>query len=144
MRHSLPERMDAAAGEAVELVMIAHRLIALTVAYAIALHALLSGFAVTDVAAGWATETLAVHLSRQPEGVRYPARVLTRQLAELPEPPTPSHRSVPWCGHCEDPQSRTITVTLSNGTEAAAFCPRCSPQEALKNQPTSTAPRGGR
>ena len=43
------------------------------------------------LAAGWTTETLAAHLSRQPEGVRYPARVLTRRLAELPEPPTPSH-----------------------------------------------------
>ena len=26
-------------------------------------------------------------------------------------------------------QSRTITVTLPDGTEAAAFCPRCSPQK---------------
>ena len=52
VRHSL-QRMDAAAGEAVELVMFARRLIALTVAYAIGLHALLSGFAVP---AGRATE----------------------------------------------------------------------------------------
>ena len=43
------------------------------------------------LAAGWTTETLAAHLSRQPEGVRSPARVLTRRLAELPKPPTPSH-----------------------------------------------------
>ena len=56
MRHSLPERMDAAAGDAVELVMIAHRLVALTVAYAIALHALLSGFALPAVTAGRATD----------------------------------------------------------------------------------------
>ena len=40
--------------------------------------------------AGWTTETLAAHLSRQPEGVHYPARVLTRRLAEIPGPPTPS------------------------------------------------------
>ena len=41
--------------------------------------------------AGWTTETLAEHLSRQPERVRPPARVLTRRLAGLPEPPTPTH-----------------------------------------------------
>ena len=56
MRHSPLERMDAAAGEAVELVMIARRLVALTVAYTIALHALLSGFAVPAVTAGRATD----------------------------------------------------------------------------------------
>ena len=96
------------------------------------------------LASGWTPDSLTAHLSQRPDGVRYPARVLARRLAELPEPPTPIQPGVPWCGECEDPQSRTITVTLSNGTEAAAFCPRCSPQEALKNQPTSTAPRGGR
>ena len=47
--------MDAAAGEAIELVMVARRLIALTVAYAIGLHALLSGFAVPAVPAGAAS-----------------------------------------------------------------------------------------
>jgi len=55
---------------------------------------------------------------------------LARRLAELPVPPSPSlRRKTPWCGECEDEQSRTITVTLPDGTEAAAFCPRCSPQK---------------
>lgn len=89
------------------------------------------------LASGWTTDSLVAHLSQRPDGVRYPARVLARRLAELPEPPTPIQSGVPWCGECEDPQSRTITLTLSNGTEAAAFCPRCSSQEALKNRPTS-------
>jgi hypothetical protein len=83
---------------------------------------------------GWTTDSLAAHLSRNPDGIRYPARILARRLAELPKPPQPG---APWCGECEDPQSRTITLTLSDGTEAAAFCPRCSRQEALKNRPTS-------
>ena len=34
----------------------------------------------------------------------------------------------PWCGECEDEQSRTITIMTSDGSEAAVFCPRCSPQ----------------
>ena len=55
---------------------------------------------------------------------------LARRLAELPTPPSPSlRRKTPWCGECEDEQSRTITVTPPDGTEAAAFCPRCSPQK---------------
>jgi hypothetical protein len=48
--------MDATTGEAVELAMTARRMIALTVAYAVALQALLSGFAVPAVATGRAAE----------------------------------------------------------------------------------------
>jgi len=36
--------------------------------------------------------------------------------------------SFPWCGECEDAHSHTITVMLPEGTEAARFCPQCSPQ----------------
>lgn len=80
-------------------------------------------------AAGWTSQTLVAHLSSRPEGVRYPAGVLARRLTELPAPPSISPRpGTPWCGECEDPLSRTITVTQADGTEAAAFCPRCSPQ----------------
>ncbi|WP_082972586.1 helix-turn-helix domain-containing protein [Mycobacterium sp. 1245852.3] len=96
------------------------------------------------LAAGWTPDSLSVHLSQRPDGVRYPARVLARRLAELPEPPTAIRPGVPWCGECEDAQSRTINVTLSDGTEAAAFCPRCSPQQGLKSQTTSTYPSEGR
>lgn len=82
------------------------------------------------LASGWTSQTLKAHLSRRPDGVRYPAAVLARRLAELPTPPsTPPRRKTPWCGDCEDEQFRTITVTLPDGTEAAAFCPRCSPQK---------------
>ena len=78
---------------------------------------------------GWTAQSLMAHLSRSPEGVRYPAVVLARRLAELPTPPSTSlRRGMAWCGECEDDQSRTITITLPDGTEAAAFCPRCSPQ----------------
>ncbi len=82
------------------------------------------------LASGWTSQTLKAHLSRRPDGVRYPAAVLARRLAVLPTPPGPSlRRKTPWCGECEDEQSRTITVTLPDGTEAAAFCPRCGPQK---------------
>lgn len=81
-------------------------------------------------AAGWTSQTLVAHLSSRPEGVRNPAAVLASRLSELPTPPTFSiRRKTPWCGECEDPLSRTITVTQSDGTEAAEFCPRCSPQK---------------
>ena len=54
-----------------------------------------------------------------------------------PRRPTPSApRSCPptiaWCGGCEDERSRTITIDMPDGTEAAAFCPRCSPQAQRK------------
>jgi hypothetical protein len=82
------------------------------------------------LASGWTLQTLKAYLSRRPDGVRYPAAVLARRLAVLRTPPSPSlRRKTPWCGECEDEQSRTITVTLPDGTEAAAFCPRCSPQK---------------
>ena len=82
------------------------------------------------LASGWTSQTLKAHLSRRPDGVRYPAAVLARRLAVLPTPPSPSlRRKTPWCGECEDEQSRTITVTLPDGTEAAALRLRCSPQK---------------
>jgi len=81
------------------------------------------------LASGWTAQSLKAHLSRSPEGVRHPAAVLARRLADLPDAIAGSRPSVKWCGECEDEQSRTITVTLPDGTEAAAFCPRCSPQK---------------
>ena len=90
------------------------------------------------LASGWTIGGLVAHLSRNPDGIRYPARVLARRLSELPEPPTPQAPALAWCGECEDPQSRTITVTLPDGTDAAAFCPRCSTQEAFKRPASPT------
>ncbi|MEN4475756.1 helix-turn-helix domain-containing protein [Mycolicibacterium cosmeticum] len=82
-------------------------------------------------AAGWSSQTLVDHLSSRPEGVRYPAAVLRRRLSDLPTPPLSAPRGrKPWCGECEDPLSRTISITQLDGTQAAAFCPRCSPQES--------------
>jgi hypothetical protein len=92
---------------------------------------------------GWTAESLAAHLARNPDGVRYPARVLAQRLANLPNPPTPIIANLPWCRECEDPRSRTITVTLSDGSEAAAFCSRCSPQEAKRTK-NIHHPDGGR
>jgi hypothetical protein len=51
--------MDATAGDAVELAMIARRMIAWTVAYAVALQAMLSGFAVPALTASPAGEICA-------------------------------------------------------------------------------------
>ncbi|MGI6797937.1 helix-turn-helix domain-containing protein [Gordonia sihwensis] len=84
---------------------------------------------------GWEVEDLILFLSRNPQGVRFPARVLTSRLADLPAPPRtltgPSPVALlPWCGECEDERSRTITIYRENGTEAATFCPKCSPQSA--------------
>ena len=77
---------------------------------------------------GWTANNLAAYLARDPRGVRSPARVLARRLADLPDAIAVPRPPVKWCGECEDERSRTITVTLSDGTEAAEFCPRCSPQ----------------
>jgi hypothetical protein len=80
-------------------------------------------------AARWTIKGLVDHLSRNPDGVQYPARVLARRLADLPERPAASRPNpVSWCGECEDERSRTITITRPDGTDSAMFCPRCSPQ----------------
>ncbi|MGV0675977.1 helix-turn-helix domain-containing protein [Mycolicibacterium fortuitum] len=84
--------------------------------------------------AGWTAENLVAQISGNPEGVRHPVRVLSRRLADLSDAhPLTRRTAVAWCGECEDEHSRTITVTMPNGVEAAAFCPRCSPQ-AQRNQ----------
>jgi Helix-turn-helix domain len=83
---------------------------------------------------GWTANNLAAHLARDPRGVRSPARVLARRLADLPDAIAGPRPTVKWCGDCEDERSRTITVTLSDGTEAAEFCPRCSPQRQRRGR----------
>src|SRR6476660_8624167 len=86
------------------------------------------------LASGWTSQSLKAHLSQRPDGVRNPAAVLARRLAELPTPPSTSpRRSTPSCGACEDEQSRTITVSLPDGTEAAAFCPKMRPHPVDRN-----------
>ncbi|MBJ8343007.1 helix-turn-helix domain-containing protein [Antrihabitans sp. YC3-6] len=82
--------------------------------------------------AGWDAKHLADYLAKNPTGVRFPARVLMARLADLPAPPVYSTKHVsaraPWCGECEDSLSRTVTVIQWDGSDGAAFCPRCSPQ----------------
>jgi hypothetical protein len=81
------------------------------------------------LSSGWTPVHLIQHISRNPAGVRSPGRVLARRLADLPSPPQrPAPHALPWCGECEDERSRTITMAMPDGSEAAAFCPRCSPQ----------------
>ena len=80
------------------------------------------------LARGWLAADLTDLLIRNPNGARDPVRVLARRLTDLGEPPDPPITNVPWCGECEDARSRTITVTELDGTEAAKFCPQCSPQ----------------
>ena len=85
------------------------------------------------LASGWTLENLIPHISQNPDGVRSPARVLARRLADLPHPPPRScPPTIAWCGECEDERSRTSTIAMPDGTEAAAFCPRCSPQAQRK------------
>ncbi|QYL30101.1 hypothetical protein TM48_04674 [Mycobacterium shottsii] len=80
------------------------------------------------LARGWPAADLATHLIRNPNGARDPIRVLARRLTHPWQPPSSPAPAVPWCGECEDAHSRTITVTEADGTEAARFCPQCSPQ----------------
>jgi Helix-turn-helix domain len=82
----------------------------------------------TALARGWPADALTEHLTQNPRGARDPVRVLARRLVAAPQLPDPPTMTVPWCGECEDPHSRTITVTLPEGTEAAKLCPQCSPQ----------------
>jgi hypothetical protein len=89
------------------------------------------------LASGWTLENLIPHISQNPGGVRSPARVLSRRLADLPHPPPrpcPCPPTIAWCGECEDVRSRTVTIAMPDGTEAAAFCPRCSPQAQRKTR----------
>ena len=91
------------------------------------------------LASGWTLETLIPHIAHNPGGVRSPARVLARRLADLPQalPPRSCPPTIPWCGQCEDERSRTITIDTPDGTEAAAFCPRCSPQAQRRSKQSS-------
>jgi hypothetical protein len=80
------------------------------------------------LAHGWPAEDLTDRLIQNPNGVRDPVRVLARRLTNLGQVADPPAATLPWCGECEDAPSRTITVTEPDGTEAARFCPQCSPQ----------------
>lgn len=80
------------------------------------------------LARGWPVADLSNHLIRNPSGARDPIRVIARRLTDTWQAPEPPVIAAPWCGECEDPHSRTITVTDADGTEAALFCPQCSPQ----------------
>ena len=80
------------------------------------------------LARGWPAADLTDHLIRNPNGARDPVRVLARRLTDTWQAPDPPVTKAPWCGECEDPHSRTITVTDADGMEAAQFCPQCSPQ----------------
>lgn len=77
------------------------------------------------VAHGWPAADLTELVTN---GLRHPAGVLVRHLSGSPPSRNPYPAAVPWCGECEDAHSRTITVTEPDGTEAAQFCPQCSPQ----------------
>ena len=87
------------------------------------------------LASGWTLQTLIPHIAHKSGGVRSPARVLARRLADLPQaPPRSCPPTIAWCGGCEDERSRTITIDMPDGTEAAAFCPRCSPQAQRRSK----------
>ena len=89
------------------------------------------------LASGWTTENLTAHLSRSPAGVRHPVRVLARRLADLPDAPAGSRPL--WRGAANAKTGdRTPSVTLPDGTEAAAFCPRCSPQAQRQVRKSNT------
>ncbi|BDB40986.1 hypothetical protein IWGMT90018_14320 [Mycobacterium kiyosense] len=92
------------------------------------------------LARGWPVEDLTEHLIRHPQGAREPIRVIGRRLTEAWHGADPPVTTVPWCGECEDAHFRTITVTAADGTEAARFCPQCSPQ--IHRGPTSVQTSG--
>ncbi|MDP7701387.1 helix-turn-helix domain-containing protein [Mycobacterium sp. TY815] len=80
------------------------------------------------LAAGWPAAELTDHLIRNPNGARDPVRVLAHRLTDAWQAPEPPVTTLPWCGECGDAHSRTISVTNADGSEAARFCPQCSPQ----------------
>lgn len=92
-----------------------------------AARSLLTGIE-SALAHGWPTADLIHQLSRNQHGVRNPVGVMAQRLGNLPELGCTDMTTVPWCGECEDAHSRTITVTKPDGSEAARFCPQCSPQ----------------
>ena len=100
-------------------------------------RSLLSGIESAQ-AHGWPAAELTEHLVQNTSGVRKPVRVLASRLADLPRLRDLSPATVPWCGDCEDPHSRTITVTKPDGTEIAQFCPQCSPQVRRGRPPGRT------
>jgi hypothetical protein len=135
VRHSL-QRMDAAAGEAVELVMFARRLIALTVAYAIALQALLSGFAVPAVTAGRATD------------ICVPAGNAPRAMP--PAPAAPHHPSGSDCLACSTmcgaglpPAPGALMVGLTRGPSAESRLSQVVVRAEPRLLPPSRAPPAG-
>ncbi|WP_204079415.1 helix-turn-helix domain-containing protein [Mycobacterium riyadhense] len=101
-------------------------------------HCLSTGIE-SALARGWPAADLITHLSRNQHGVRNPVGVMTQRLGNLPQLPDPDMTTVPWCGECEDAHSRTITVTKPDGSEAARFCPQCSPQ-VHRDAPPQTNP----
>ena len=86
---------------------------------------------------GWTANNLVAYLARDPGGVRSPARVLARRLADVPDAIAGPRPTAKWCGECEDEQSRTITVTLSDGTKAGRVL------SAMQSAKTATRPNGG-
>ena len=100
-------------------------------------RSLLSGIESAQ-AHGWPAAELTEHLVQNTSGVRKPVRVLASRLADLPRLRDLSPATVPWCGECENPHSRTITVTKPDGTEIAQFCPQCSPQVRRGRPPGRT------
>jgi helix-turn-helix protein len=94
-------------------------LVAIAEAWNLSIHEVLGLLSAVEsaLAEGWPTADLIDHLVQNPNGVREPVRV---------RDPRPA--SVPWCGECEDEHSRTITVVEADGSAAARFCTRCSPQ----------------
>jgi hypothetical protein len=130
LRRNLPERMDAAASEAIELVMVARRLIALTVAYAIGLHALLSGFAVP---AGRATE------------ICVPAGNAARAMP--PAPAAPHHplgsdclACSTMCGAGLPPAPGALMVGLTRGPSAESRLSQVVVRAPPRLLPPSRAP----
>ena len=71
--------------------------------------------------AGWTGDGLLQHLSQNPAGVQYPARVLARRLADLPQRPLVS-RPVQWRG-AANARTRDLARSPSpNPTEPSRHC----------------------
>jgi hypothetical protein len=78
----------------------------------------------TALGLGWQPGDLAAYVGANTAGVRSPYAVLAARLApgELPGPPRPAPRRLPWCGRC-DPGTRLLLD--ENGYPDTKRCPDC-------------------
>lgn len=115
----------------------------------VVLHSSPKGLALFRAAMGrgWTPETFARRaLSGSLAGLSNPAGVVMVRMRELANGYAPGCAPVragvdwmgPWCGLCDDPRTRFVTVDGVDGLDRVAHCPRCWAQKP--GTPPTTGP----